>query len=255
MATHADLTDQLTLDRRFDTKADAAKFVAELAREHRFQTKVDKSDKTRLRLVCKTEDCHWYVLFTSVYKNSDEFRLSTCEAVHTCAGSLGVSTTAEHAATLMAVRVANTPNYAASQLQKDLAAEHGIHVNYHKAWHAHEKARAAAFGTPEEGFYKLAPYIQNLGQKNVLRGRHEGFSAAADLDVFTMVSASCQLYHLLCAYCCVFLDRRWQPTRLSTGPISRNFKIQRTKPSSSRPTLSFEDCDTCASTSPSTLRT
>ncbi|CAE5957616.1 unnamed protein product [Arabidopsis arenosa] len=164
--------DAIFIGRIFRNKAEMQTALAIYAIKRFFNFKQTRSDKERLIVRCVDPACAWRVYGHTVGGTSETMQVKTAKLTHTC----DVSTRAEYGkkasckviASVLQSKFSNGKLGPRAVDIPDIVLEDlRVSITYMKAWHAKEKAVAAARGSAEGSYKLLMAYIQKLKETNV----------------------------------------------------------------------------------------
>ena len=137
-----------------------------------FEFDTKQSDKTRYTIKCSTgNDCPWrlYASVVTTEGNTRIVEVKTLNPLHTC---LGIRTAShKHASstlisTLVQGKVNDQPSYRPVDIINDMRRDQGVHLGYHRAWRAKEKALIAINGSHESAYNDLPKYCEDILRTN-----------------------------------------------------------------------------------------
>lgn len=164
--------DAIFIGRIFRNKAEMQTALAIYAIKRFFNFKQTRSDKEHLIVRCVDPACAWRVYGHTVGGTSETMQVKTAKLTHTC----DVSTRAEYGkkasckviASVLQSKFSNGKLGPRAVDIPDIVLEDlRVSITYMKAWHAKEKAVAAARGSAEGSYKLLMAYIQKLKETNV----------------------------------------------------------------------------------------
>lgn len=160
--------------KKYQTFKDKKAFKIALAvkcLEEKFQTRVDRSTKTRFKAICVKEDCPWYVSGV-VLDKSGMFQIRVLNDKHTCSNTQlnphHRNANKQVLGHLIAEVMGNKHGrvYRGADIQLDFGSKYNINISYKQAWRAKEHALLLLRGTQEDSFGRLPVYLHNLQRHN-----------------------------------------------------------------------------------------
>ena len=122
----------------------------------------------RYTLKCRDADCPWH-LHASVVPDTNLYRIRKLEATHTCHG---VNHRGHRQATALLVackivdRIRDMPEYRVVDIVKDFVRDHGVTIDYSKAYRAKMIALEQINGSFEDAYRQLPEYCEKLKATN-----------------------------------------------------------------------------------------
>ena len=158
----------LNVGSTFDSLSELKRTCVTLAIQNAFEFKTIRASVGRYEILCKSVGCQWRVYARTV-KGSSLYRIRSATLVHDCFGIHHRShqnMSSSFVAETIREKLANQPEYRATDIVKDIQIQYGVEIDYLKAWRAKENALLQINGT-HEGAYSLLPkYCIDLEQAN-----------------------------------------------------------------------------------------
>ncbi|KAK6123079.1 hypothetical protein DH2020_043182 [Rehmannia glutinosa] len=168
--THAE--EQFQKGDVYNTKEELIKQLICYALKHHFQYKVKRSCKQKYYVNCIDENCNWHLKASST-SGTKTFIVREHERTHTCPLDKRMSDN-RHATTkivgdLIKSKYLNNIKtvYTPTDIIRDMKDEHGISLDYKKAWRSKEKALEIIRGKSDESYQKLPAYLYMLEETNL----------------------------------------------------------------------------------------
>ncbi|KAK6151822.1 hypothetical protein DH2020_014457 [Rehmannia glutinosa] len=192
--THAE--EQFQKGDVYNTKDELIKQLICYALKHYFQYKVKRLCKQKYYVNCIDENCNWHLKASST-SGTTTFIVREHERTHTCPLDKRMSNNRHAMAKIVGdlikskflnnIKTVYTPTY----IIRDMKDEHGISLDYKKAWRLKEKALEVIRGRSDESYQKLLAYLYMLEKTNprsiieIVRKEDDTF-----LFLFMAISAS-----------------------------------------------------------------
>ncbi|KAK6152938.1 hypothetical protein DH2020_012577 [Rehmannia glutinosa] len=154
----------------YNTKEELIKQLGCYTLKHHFQYKVKKS-QTNYYVKCLDENCNWHLKASST-SGTTRFIVRKHETTHTCPLDKRMNDNM-HAMTkivgdLIKSKYLNNIKtvYTSTYIIRDMKDEHGISLDYKKAWRSKGKSLEIIRGRPDESYQKLPAYLYMLEETN-----------------------------------------------------------------------------------------
>ncbi|XP_059277616.1 uncharacterized protein LOC132031694 [Lycium ferocissimum] len=157
-------------DQIYINKETLASVMKNYALHKKFQFKVKRSSATRYHLSCVDDNCDWSFKSSAVHMGKI-FKVRHFNNVNTCSFSERYLTQRQATSVVVAGFVVDKlsdskRNYTPKDIISDMQREHGVKLNYMKAWRAKEKAMEIVRGKPSVSYGELPSYLYMLEYTN-----------------------------------------------------------------------------------------
>lgn len=167
---------QMLLGTTFSDKKSFKKHLRHFCVLNEHEYKIEKSDKSRLRVWCPNRvecNCMWFVFASKVGKEST-FKVRGVDLTHTCEGNIEGRNRAADASFVASVvldKLSHTDKKVIPkprQIQGDFKASHLTKIPYHTAWKARNLVLEGIYGNYEESFKMVPTFCKMVSDKGNL---------------------------------------------------------------------------------------
>ncbi|XP_047268041.1 uncharacterized protein LOC124898436 [Capsicum annuum] len=157
---------EIVVGQRYKDKATLQAVMHNYSINHRFATKVPRSNASSYWLKCKSKECK-YFLKSSSLNDSKDFAVRTFVSEHTCSLKENIykdsHATSKLIAGIIKSKIANLRRkYTPTDIRDDIKEDIGLDVTYMVAWRAKEKAVDSIMGKSARSFQKLPAYLYTM---------------------------------------------------------------------------------------------
>ncbi|XP_010471419.1 PREDICTED: uncharacterized protein LOC104751207 [Camelina sativa] len=167
---HTQGTDYIHEGKYFKNKAELMMKMRLFALEFKFEFRSLWSDRTRLILGCVDPRCNWKMRATKL-KSSDFFVVIKYMGEHNCDTTYRNANHRQATAKLLGSFICShfaekKAGLKPKQIIERVRLDHGVHIQYKKAWRAKEAAQILVRGTPEDSYHNIAKWLFMAKERN-----------------------------------------------------------------------------------------